>query len=73
MVHSTRNPGFILERYVIMTSVTFNANTTIELAPKIKKKDKPVLKPLEKKKRGRKRKPVTEMTREEGEFIVSFD
>ena len=56
-----------------MTSQTFNANTTIELAPKIKKKDNPMIKPLEKNKRGRKRKPVTEMTREEGEFIISFD
>lgn len=56
-----------------MTPVTFNANTTIELAGKLKKKDKPMLKPLEKKKRGRKKKPVTEMTREEGEFIITFD
>jgi len=56
-----------------MDQSTFNANTTIELATKYKKKDKPVLKPLEKKKRGRKRKPVIEMSREEGEFVITFD
>ena len=56
-----------------MDQTTFNANTTIELATKLKKKDKPMLKPLEQKKRGRKRKPVIEMTRENGTFVISFD
>lgn len=55
-----------------MEQSTFNANTTIELAVNLKKKEKPVLKPLEKKKRGRKRKPVIEMTKQDGEFILTF-
>ena len=51
---------------------TFNNVAVIIPINKIKKKDKPVLKPIEKSKRGRKRKPITEFKIEEGEFIVSF-
>ena len=58
--------------FIIMDQTTFNANTTIEFAINLKKKDKPLLKPLEKKKRGRKRKPVIEMTKQDGEFILTF-
>jgi len=48
-------------------------NGLITKAKKIKKIDKPVLKPTEKKKRGRKKKPVIQMTLEEGEFTLEFD
>jgi len=52
---------------------TAEVNGLITKSKKIKKIDKPVLKPLEKKKRGRKKKPVIQMKLEEGEFIITFD
>ena len=49
-----------------------NENNIITESKKIKKKDKPVLKSIEKKKRGRKRKPVILMTKNDGIFTVDF-
>jgi len=48
-------------------------NGLITKVKKIKKIDKPILKPTEKKKRGRKKKQVMQMTLEQGEFIICFD
>lgn len=54
------------------TQTTFNNVPVIAPGEKMKKKDKPVLKPIEKAKRGRKKKPIYQMTIERGEFTVSF-
>ena len=57
-----------------MDQPTFNNNiqTLITRATGDKKKDKPVLKPIEKKKRGRKPNPIILISRETGEFVLSF-
>jgi hypothetical protein len=57
-----------------MNQETFSSNNSniITESKKIKKKDKPVLKPIEQKKRGRKRKPVILMSKNDGVFIVDF-
>lgn len=49
-----------------------NENNIITESKKIKKKDKPVLKSIEKAKRGRKRKPVILMTKNDGIFTIDF-
>jgi hypothetical protein len=54
-------------------SDSLELNALIAIHKKIKKIDKPILKPIEKKKRGRKKKPVIEMTVEKGEFNIAFD
>jgi hypothetical protein len=51
---------------------TFNTIDLVVPAQKIKKCDKPVLKPIEQKKRGRKRKPIAPTTRQVGEFVITF-
>jgi len=48
-------------------------DNVLQSIKKIKKKDRPVLKPLTQLKRGRKKKPVIEMTQEFKEVVVYFD
>ena len=57
-----------------MNQETFSSNNgnIVTESKKIKKKDKPVLKPIEKGKRGRKKKPVILMTKKDGVFSVDF-
>jgi hypothetical protein len=57
-----------------MNQDTFSSNdkNIITECKKLKKKDKPMLKPIEKKKRGRKRKPILPLTRKDGVFTIDF-
>lgn len=48
-------------------------DNVLQSVKKTKKKDKPLLKPLTQLKRGRKKKPVIEMTQEFKEVIVYFN
>jgi|APGre2960657373_1045057.scaffolds.fasta_scaffold104175_1 hypothetical protein len=57
---------------VYMTDIA-EVSGLITKITKIKKKDKPVLNQIEKKKRGRKKKQVMKMTIEYGEFIIPFN
>ena len=50
-----------------------NQNAILQVAKKLKKNEKPILKPIEPKKRGRKPKPVTAMKVITGDFIVNFN
>ena len=56
-----------------LTQETFNNVAVVAPGGKMKKKDKPLLKPLEKAKRGRKKKPLFQMTIERGDFTVCFE
>ena len=56
-----------------LTQETFNSVAVVAPGEKMKKKDKPLLKPLEKAKRGRKKKPLFQMTIERGDFTVCFE
>ena len=49
-----------------------NESNIICIVKKIKKSDKPMLKPIEKAKRGRKKNPIYVMTKTYGDFNIEF-